>query len=149
MPTHVSLRLKHPTMDLAGFAAELRLPSIRIWTAGDARMTPQGDPLRGVQQESYCALKIITSSGTITAAINVLRQAMANSARLRSDFFLPDLSKTLYCTLESDGEVLELTALNSLVDLNIRLEIAGCGGFSGTQFPRDQRPDLPIDGGTA
>lgn len=124
MPTHTSLRLKHPTMDLAGIAAELKLSSARIWLAGDPRKTPQGDSLPGIRRESYCALRIITSSGTISAAIDVLRQAVANSARLRSDFFLPDLSKTLYCTLESEGEVLETIALNSLVDLGIRLEIS-------------------------
>lgn len=126
MTTHVSLRLRHPTLDLAQLAAELQLSPTRIWTVGDPRKTPQGDPLAGVQQESYCALRIITSSGTIGAAINVLRRALTNSAALRSGFFLPDLSKTLYCTLESEGEVLELNALKSLVDLGIRLEISGC-----------------------
>ena len=140
MPTHISLRLKHPTMDLAGIAAELKLSSTRIWAAGDPRKTPHGDPLRGVQQESYCALRIITSSGTIGAAIDVIRQALANSAMLRSDFFLSDLRKSLYCTLESEGEVLDLTALKSLVDLDIRLEISGCGEFSGTPIPSRPAP---------
>lgn len=126
MPTHISLRLKHPKLDLARLAADLQLAPARIWTAGAPRKTPLGTPLAGVHQESYCALRILTPSGTIGAAIDVLRQALANSATLQSDFFLPDLSKTLYCTLESDGEVLELDALNSLVELGIRLEISGC-----------------------
>lgn len=93
MSTHVSLRLQHPTLDLAGLAAEFQLTPTRIWTAGAPRTTPAGDPLAGIQQESYCALRIITPSGTIGAAIDVLRQALARSATLRSDLFLPDLSK--------------------------------------------------------
>lgn len=125
MPTHVSLRLKHPVLDLAGLAAELKLHPTRIWTAGTSRTTPAGDPLVGIEQESYCALRIITPPGTIVAAIGVLRQALAQSSTLRADFFVPDLSKSLYCTLDSEGEILDLNALNSLVELGVRLEIAG------------------------
>lgn len=126
MTTHISLRLTHPTHDLSNLAKKLQLPVSRIWTAGEARSAPKGDALTGKQQESYCAMKIVTPAGTIAAAIDAIRHALAGSPSLTSDFSTAHLRKSLYCTLESEGEVLELDALRALLEMEIRLEISGC-----------------------
>lgn len=126
MPTHISLRLRHPSQDLSRLAAKLQLPVSRIWTAGESRATPQGDPLVGAQRESYCAFRIVTAAGTIEAAIELLRQMLATSPSLKSELSIPGLSRSLYCTIEAEGEVLEVDSLKALVDMGVKLEISGC-----------------------
>jgi len=132
MATHVGLRLRHASNDLAGLAAGLGLPAARMWIAGDARKTPLGDPLPGTYQESYLALNISSSSETISGAIEVVRAAiLAAPPDLRVLLADPALRKSLYCTLESNGEGIDLNALKTLVELGIELEIEGHWGAIG------------------
>lgn len=49
----VSLRFKHPSMDLHFLEELLQVPCFRTWKAGDDRTTPKGDPLQGKYKESY------------------------------------------------------------------------------------------------
>jgi hypothetical protein len=48
-----SLRLRHPSREPQTATNVLGLTPSRIWRAGDARTTPQGDPLEGVYKDSY------------------------------------------------------------------------------------------------
>lgn len=123
MPAFTSLRLKHATQDLSDLAGCLKFPVGRIWRAGDDRKTTGGDPLEGKYQESYCVLKVMTATGTIEGAIAEIHQAFACPA-VRPLLAAPNLQKVLYCTLDSEGEVIGLTALRTLVELGIELEIA-------------------------
>jgi hypothetical protein len=122
MTTHISLQLRHVSRDLEELAASLALPVSRIWVAGTARRSPRGDALAGQHQDSYVALKIVLSSGTIVGAIEVVRQAFSNvSNDLRSTLADPALRKVLYWTLETGGEEIDLTALKTLIDLGVEL----------------------------
>jgi hypothetical protein len=123
MTTLTSLRLKHATQDLSDLAECLKFPVGRIWRAGDDRTTPQGDPLEGKYQESYCVLKVMTATGTLEDAISEIHQAFADPA-VRPRLAASSLRKILYCTLDAEGEVIGLTALRMLVELGIELEIA-------------------------
>lgn len=49
----VSIRANHPADDLDFFATLLDLPRTNSWIAHEARRTPKGTPLGGVQTESY------------------------------------------------------------------------------------------------
>lgn len=125
MPTKVSFRLRHPTLDLADIAKAVGLPIARIWTAGKDRRTPKGDPLEGVYQDSYCAFRVVTAEETISAAIatidTVLHVAVSSQAILQGQ----ELKKSLYCTLMSEGEIIDEVSLRRLVEWGIQLEIDG------------------------
>jgi hypothetical protein len=97
---------------------------------GDARKTLQGNALEGSYNESYLALKVVSTSGSISGAIEVVRQAfLAAPQDVLSMLFAPGLHKSLYCTLESEGEEIDIGALRTLVDLGIQLEIGGGNEF--------------------
>ena len=48
-----SLRLRHPTRDLASDAVGLGLTPTRVWRAGEPRTTPKGTVLDGLRYASY------------------------------------------------------------------------------------------------
>ena len=125
MKVHISFRVKHHWEDLEIFAASLSFPISRIWKAGENRKTTQGVCLEGVYQESYCVFKIPSSIPTITEAISVIRAELLAAPRLQPILKNLSYKKSLYCTLEAGGEILDLAALSSLVNLGIALEIDG------------------------
>lgn len=49
----ISLRLVHPSEDLAKCTNEFGLEPSRQWKTGDPRTTPRGNPLDGFRRESY------------------------------------------------------------------------------------------------
>ena len=49
----ISLRIKHPSIDLSYIGSLLGLQSNRIWKAGEPRETPKGTSLEGTNKESY------------------------------------------------------------------------------------------------
>ncbi|MCP3893837.1 MAG: DUF4279 domain-containing protein, partial [Bacteroides sp.] len=52
----ISLRIKHPNIDLNYLGALLKLEPNRVWLAGERRSTPKDTPLEGNNKESYwCA----------------------------------------------------------------------------------------------
>jgi hypothetical protein len=52
----ISLRIRHPKIDLSYLGSLLGLLPDRIWKAGEARATPRGTPLEGKNKDSYwCA----------------------------------------------------------------------------------------------
>lgn len=126
MAALVSFQLRHPSMDLAPIASELGLPVARIWIAGMPRQTPKGDPLKGVYDKSYCALKVVTAEGTIPAAITVvdtaLRRAVSSYPVLKGG----QLDKCLYCTLMDQGETIDCESLGRLFEWRIEFGIDGC-----------------------
>ena len=124
MPTKISFRLQHPTMDLAEIAKGIGLPIARIWTSGKGRKTLKGDPLDGVYPESYCAFKV-TEAETISAAIIIIDAALQLIANSHAVLQYPDLKKSLYCTLMDEGEIIDKESLGLLVKWGIQLEIDG------------------------
>src|SRR5882757_8018423 len=49
----VSLRVRHPTLDLSVLADKLRLEPSHSWKAGDPRRSQSGSPLGGTHRDSY------------------------------------------------------------------------------------------------
>jgi hypothetical protein len=49
----VSLRVRHPTLDLSILADKLRLEPAHSWTAGEPRRSQSGSPLGGNHRDSY------------------------------------------------------------------------------------------------
>lgn len=127
MTTHVTFRLKHPSQNLVDVADILGLPIARIWKVGDSRKTTTGEPLDGEYLESYLALKVISDPQTIENAVDVVRQVLLTASDRLPVLMDPELRKTLYCTLELDGEIISLHTLRYLVELGIAIEIDGRG----------------------
>ena len=125
MPTHISLRLRHPSQDLSMAASRLGFPIARIWASGESRKTIAGGPMGGEYRESYCAMSIVSEPATIAEAIQTINRTLV--AAVDSLPILDDatLRKSLYCTLETEGEVIDSAALKLLAYWNIELEISG------------------------
>jgi|SRR5882672_2025870 len=49
----VTLRVWHPTRDLAAATKAFGIKPRRSWIAGQSRQTPKGTPLQGVNRQSY------------------------------------------------------------------------------------------------
>jgi hypothetical protein len=49
----VSLRVRHPTLDLSVLAEKLRLEPAHCWAAGEPRRSQAGSPLGGNHRDSY------------------------------------------------------------------------------------------------
>ncbi|WCM92982.1 hypothetical protein M5C99_22055 [Acidovorax sp. NCPPB 2350] len=124
MSAHISLQIRHAFQDLERLAVGLEFPIARLWVAGTDRKSPRGDPLIGTYQESYLAMKINPPEGTIAEAIGMVHRAFLSApADLLPVLADPDLRKSLYCTLDSEGERLDLNSLSILVELGIELEV--------------------------
>lgn len=123
MTVKVSLKLRHPSLDLAEVARELGFPVGRIWTAGKERRTPKGEALQGVHQGSYCALRVDAPEASISGAITAVDEAFSRAGNLGALLLGGELEKTLYCTLLKDGESIDSDSLARLVKWRIRLEI--------------------------
>lgn len=123
MPTKVSFRLSHPTLDLSDIAKAIGLPIARIWTVGEERRTPKGDSLDGIHKRSYCAFEVVTAEETIPAAIVVIDTMLRGTACSQAMLQVQGLEKSLYCTLLEGGETIDVESLRRLVEWGIRLEI--------------------------
>ena len=55
----VSLRIFHPRMDPGAFSKSLRLKPSNAWKAGESRRTPAGQPLKGINRESFWTARLI------------------------------------------------------------------------------------------
>lgn len=49
----VSLRVRHPTLNISVLTDKLRLEPAHAWTAGEPRRSQTGSPLGGVHRDSY------------------------------------------------------------------------------------------------
>ena len=54
----LSLRIEHPSADLALVCSQLGMTPKIIWRAGEPRTTPVGNPLTGNRDQSYCSTPI-------------------------------------------------------------------------------------------
>lgn len=61
---NLSLRLRHPDADLNPVARGLGLAPSTCWTKGDARVAPDGAPLGGVRDSSYCSVQLDVTAAT-------------------------------------------------------------------------------------
>lgn len=126
MAAFISFRLRHKEANLRGMASAIEFPVAREWSVGEPRMTLQGDPLEGFYPDSYVVFKVITSEGSISAAIASLDVVLREAVRLQPILLAPELEKNLYCTIMTEGEEVGCDSLRKLVEWGGRLEISGC-----------------------
>ncbi|MDR6853807.1 hypothetical protein [Variovorax guangxiensis] len=123
MANHYSLKLRHPTLDLSLIAQRIPLVVTRIWRFGDSRFTPDGVPLPGRYKDSYCIFKFPEKIESIKEAIYFVHNILLGDPGLMKDLMSPSFEKSIYCTLDGDGEVLAVPELKTLWSLDIKLEI--------------------------
>ena len=123
----LSLRIRHPQLDLSIVCGKLGLTPTHIWKAGDKRRTPKGTPLPGDHDLSYClvildddlgkslAHKIASAIATLQPHSQILDEVTSSGGRvsLFIGWFSSDVS----------SEMIGRTILSGLADLKIDLEI--------------------------
>lgn len=123
MSNHYSFKLKHPTADLSAIAKKISLDVARIWRFDDPRFTPDGVRLPGNYKNSYCILKFPEKIESLTEAIRLIQDILLKSPDLMSDSLFSSIEKSIYCTLDGEGELLVVAELKILCNLDINLEI--------------------------
>jgi hypothetical protein len=123
MSNYYSFKLKHPTADLSAIAKKVPLTATRMWRFDDPRSTPDGALLPGKYTDSYCIFKLPEKIESLTEAIHFIRDIMLKNPNLMSDFSSTYVEKSIYCTLDGEGELLAVAELKILCELDINLEI--------------------------
>ncbi|WP_162576819.1 hypothetical protein [Variovorax sp. PBL-H6] len=123
MSNHYSFKLKHPTADLSEIAKKISLSVTRIWHFNDPRFTPDGVPLPGSYRNSYCIFKLPEKIGSLTEAINLIQEILLKNPELANEILSSSIEKSIYCTLDGEGEFLGATELKILCDFDINLEM--------------------------
>jgi hypothetical protein len=55
----LDLRIWHPSMNPDVIIHNLKLKPIAAWMSGTPRITPKGEPLSGLNKQSYCCFELI------------------------------------------------------------------------------------------
>jgi Domain of unknown function (DUF4279) len=123
----VSLRIVHPTIDPEEISMRLALQPRTSWKAGNARKTPNGDPLKGRYESSYWTYRIshqpdedltdLLEDFTIGLETHrdFLLHLRATSGRL--EYF------TGWFSGENSGKVFEYDLLSKIASLQIDLSL--------------------------
>ena len=93
-----------------------------MWRFDDPRSSPDGVPLPGKYKDSYCIFKLPEKIESLTEAIHLVRDVMKIPG-LMSEFLSSSIEKSIYCTLDGEGELLAVAELKILCELDIKLEI--------------------------
>ena len=67
----VSLRLRHPSLDLAQATARFGLTPTRCWRSGTPRTAPTGDALSGIYSESYWTAPLLGGAKVLSTDISL------------------------------------------------------------------------------
>jgi hypothetical protein len=113
----VSLRVRHPTLDLNVLTDKLRLEPAHSWTAGEPRRSQSGSPLGGQHRESYWSAPLPAQmTGPNSMPIELFfSQQVIQLARHR-DFL---------CKLQSDGgEVSLLVEISPVANASLSFSAA-------------------------
>lgn len=95
----------------------------RSWRAGEGRATPDGLMLPGVYAESYCVFGFDEDVASLKDAVDRIALIMRANPGLALELEASGYEKSIYCTLDGDGEVVGVECLKDLVRLGIFLEI--------------------------
>jgi hypothetical protein len=131
----VTLRARHPTMNLAVMTEKLRLEPAHSWTAGDPRRSQSGAPLGGQHRDSYwSALLPAQTVGASSVPLEYfLSQQLLQLGRQRE--FLQGLQTEggeislliELAPLPNASLTLSSAIARKLADLNIELELQFVG----------------------
>src|SRR4030095_6852927 len=125
----VSLRIRlfNKALDLPEICDALGLEPGRTWTIGEPRTTPQGDPLPGVYDFSYCYFKLARQGDEelhemLDRLSDSLHQHLDLFRRIRSaggtiEFYI------FWVSIGNTGEVFDSQLLSKLATLGIDLDI--------------------------
>jgi hypothetical protein len=82
----ISLRIRHPSIDVAEIASNLSREPFRSWQAGEPRSTPKGTPITGVNSETYWTTRVAEGDSSSAVLSVVLLGLVADLARHRMFF---------------------------------------------------------------
>jgi len=80
----VSLRVRHPTLDLRVLTETLGLEPVHSWTAGEPRRSQSGAPLGGLHRDSYWSASLpsqLTGPSTMPLELFLSQQLLQLSRR--------------------------------------------------------------------
>jgi len=66
-----SLRLRHPSIDLAEATVRFGLPPTRFWKSGTPRTTPTGEALSGIYSESYWTAPLLGGAKVLSTDVSL------------------------------------------------------------------------------
>jgi len=131
----VSLRVRHPTLDLSVLTERLRLEPAHSWKAGDPRRSSTGAPLGGQHRDSYWSAQLpahMTGPNSMPLELFFNQQVLQLSrhreflTKLRSDGGEISLLVELQPVANSSLTFSSATA-RKLADLNIEVEFQFAG----------------------
>jgi len=77
----LSVRLRHPSENLAALSGELGLEPSRSWVAGEGRTTPRGEPIDGVWDHSYSTMPVeVENDDGLEAALERMASFLSGKA---------------------------------------------------------------------
>jgi hypothetical protein len=123
----LSLRIKHPNMDLSAVCQSLGLVPTHIWRAGEQRRTPKGTLLAGERESSYCSVKLsddpdISLSNMIKTALVTLSAHRKILDEVKSSGGTISFSVGWFSSKIS-GAMIDWITMGSIADLKMDLEI--------------------------
>lgn len=128
----ISLRVWHPTLDPDYLSQYLGLTASRKWKAGERRMTPKGDILKGTYEETYCVFSMEhTSSDELVDVVEKMTEKLSVYKT-----FICDISKSGgkveyfigWYSSGNSGQEFSARLIKDLADLDIGLSFDFYGG---------------------
>jgi hypothetical protein len=126
---HISLRVRHPSLDPAEITSALCLNPSRSWRAGDARATPNGTPLEGKYRDSYWTTDLVEGGWPdkeLALVLNELLDQLAPNKgffhRMRTEGGTVEFFVGWFFEGQS-GDVLDCDLLARMADLKIGLSL--------------------------
>ena len=96
------------------------------WTVGEARVAPNGRPIGGLRDDSYCAFEVPESETlALNAAIIALSDRLEKRSAAVKDLARQGADIEFYATADAAnrGEMIEAAAIAALARLNAGLAI--------------------------
>ena len=123
----VCLRFRHPTQDLNFLTSTLELPSLNSWVAGAPRKTHTGEPLSGVNRQSFwvSAVDFSSKEGFVEPFMQVVDK-LIQSKKSVDDIIHSGGSSSIYIQLtgsKNNGGTIKFETLKVLGELGVDLEI--------------------------
>lgn len=125
----ISLRVRHPSMNLDAITSALNLEPFRSWRANERGSTPKGTPLSGVNRESYWAARVAEGDSKSANLPDVIRRLVIELAphkhlfeTLRREGGSIQLFVGWFFDGDS-GDVFDFDLLSKMADLKIDLSL--------------------------
>jgi hypothetical protein len=123
----LSLRIEHPSCDLAPVCDAIGLRPTRIWKKGDVRRTPKGTEPGGTYDKSTCTIVFASASRKslseqLKAALQRLKPHRSTLRKISSSGGIISLYVAWFCD-EHTGERLAWQILKDAADLQVSLDL--------------------------